>query len=151
MSKERELIFATGKFWPCGFFHGSWPAFCRLPFVIWPRLLGIDEHVCLSGELPLRIHEGSPPPAMTIIPDLDSASPAAVGRSMIHWIGGIGIVVFFGHPPVGARQRLFWVETRARHFQRFRPTAGKPPKNDHLYLLITATRLEAIARRYGNI
>ena len=123
--------------------------FAALPFVIWPRLAGIDEHVLLHPVNCLfESMSGLTTTGATIIPDLDTVPrPLLLWRSLTHWIGGIGIVVVFLVilPSVGAaRQRLFQVETPGPDISErgLRPTAGEAAKKlTTLYLMITAAAL----------
>ena len=141
--RNREVLALVGLAWfvAC--------IFAALPFVIWPRLAGIDEHVLLHPVNCLfESMSGLTTTGATIIPDLDTVPrPLLLWRSLTHWIGGIGIVVVFLVilPSVGAaRQRLFQVETPGPDISErgLRPTAGEAAKKlTALYLMITAGAL----------
>ena len=141
--RNREVLALVGLAWFVACF------FAASPFVIWPRLAGIDQHVLLHPVNCLfESMSGLTTTGATIIPDLDSMPrPLLLWRSMTHWIGGIGIVVVFLVilPSVGAaRQRLFQVETPGPDISErgLRPTAGEAAKKlTILYLLITAGAL----------
>ena len=143
--RNREVLALVGLAWFVACF------FAALPFVIWPRLAGIDEHVLLHPVNCLfESMSGLTTTGATIIPDLDTVPrPLLLWRSLTHWIGGIGIVVVFLVilPSVGAaRQRLFQVETPGPDISErgLRPTAGEAAKKLTTLYLMTYNSLISV-------
>ena len=148
--RNREVLALVGLAWFVACF------FAALPFVIWPRLAGIDEHVLLHPVNCLFESMSGLTTTATIIPDLDTVPRPLLLGSLTHWIGGIGIVVVFLVilPSVARAAAIVPGRNPGPDISErgLRPTAGEAAKKlTTLYLMITGSAWRLSARRHGPI